>query len=212
MRIFITGTDTDAGKTYVTCRLLDALKASGRHAVGCKPFCCGSREDVAALRQAGAEGFSMDELNPAWLKIPASPYTSSLIENHPIEPDIVLNACISLGSRADHILMEGVGGWEVPITERYTAGDFAEHLGWPVIVVVNNKLGALNHTILTVRNIRTRGLICPGVILNYAKPERDAASISNAMILERMGISVLGEFMHGETDAAELLKAIEAVV
>jgi dethiobiotin synthetase len=77
---------------------------------------------------------------------------------------------------------------------------------------VNNKLGALNHTILTVRNIKSRGLTCPGVILNYASAERDAASISNSMILDRMGIPVLGELMHGETDAADLLKAIEAVM
>jgi dethiobiotin synthetase len=212
MQIFITGTDTDAGKTYVTCRLLEAFKASGRVAVGCKPFCCGSREDVANLREAGADGFSLDELNPCWMKIPASPYASSLIENQSIEPDAVLAACVSLRSRAEHILMEGVGGWEVPITEKYTAADFAEHLGWPVVVVVNNKLGALNHTILTARNIQSRGLTCPGIILNYASAERDAASISNSMILDRMGIPVLGELMHGETDASELLRAMERVM
>lgn len=209
MEIFITGTDTDAGKTYVTCRLLEAIKATGRRAAGCKPFCCGDREDVKALWQAGADGLNIDELNPCWMKVPVSPYASSLIENRPIETDAVMAACISLRSRVDHILMEGVGGWEVPICEQRTAADFAERLGWPVLVVVNNKLGALNHTILTVRDIRARGLKCLGAVLNYAGEERDAASISNNMILERMGIPVLGELMHGETDGSGLLREVE---
>ncbi len=212
MEIFITGTDTDAGKTYVTCRLLEAIKATGRLAAGCKPFCCGDREDVKQLWKAGADGLNMDELNPCWMKVPVSPYASSLIENRPLEPDVVMAACISLRSRVDHILMEGVGGWEVPITEHKTAADFAESLGWPVLVVVNNKLGALNHTILTVRDIRSRGLKCLGAVLNYASAERDAASISNNMILDRMGIPVLGELMHGETDAGQLLAAVECAL
>ncbi len=212
MEIFITGTDTDAGKTYVTCRLLEAFKASGRRAVGCKPFCCGDREDVKLLWKAGADGLSLDELNPCWMKVPVSPYASSLIENRPIESDAVLAACISLRSRVDHILMEGVGGWEVPVSEQRTSADFAESLGWPVVVVVNNKLGALNHTILTVRDIRARGLRCLGAVLNYASAERDAASISNNMILDRMGVPILGELMHGETDASSVLCAIEAAM
>jgi dethiobiotin synthetase len=78
-----------------------------------------------------------------------------------------------------------------------------------VLVVVNNKLGALNHTLLTVRNIEARGMTCLGVVLNYAAEGRDATSITNGMILQRMGVHVLGEVMHGETDGRELLGAIE---
>ena len=79
--------------------------------------------------------------------------------------------------------------------------DFAQRLALPVIVVVNNKLGCLNHTILTVRNIQARGLTCAGIILNYVKDERDAASISNRMALEHfLDVPVLAEIMHGETE------------
>jgi dethiobiotin synthetase len=99
------------------------------------------------------------------------------------------------------VLVEGAGGWEVPLTETETLADFVQSLALPVIVVVNNRLGALNHTLLTIRNIQARGLTCAGVILNYVSEERDAASISNRMVLERfLDLPVLAEVMHGETE------------
>lgn len=79
--------------------------------------------------------------------------------------------------------------------------DFVASLNLPIIVVVNNRLGCLNHTLLTVKNIQQRGLTCAGVILNYAHDERDAASISNRMVLQNfLDIPVLAEVMHGETE------------
>ena len=97
--------------------------------------------------------------------------------------------------------MEGAGGWEVPLTADVTLADFAATLALPVIVVVNNRLGAINHTLLTVRNIQQRGLHCAGVILNYVQEERDAASISNHAVLDHcLGVPVLAEVMHGETE------------
>src|SRR5438093_1374873 len=85
MRIFITGTDTDVGKTYVTCLLLEALKQTGRRAVGFKPFCCGDRADAIALHRASAEGYSLEQINPVWLKTPASPFAAALIENRTLD-------------------------------------------------------------------------------------------------------------------------------
>lgn len=209
MRIFITGTDTDAGKTYVTCLLLEALKTNGERAAGFKPFCCGTREDSIRLHASSAEGFTEDALNPVWLKSPASPFAAALIENRTLDLDAVRDAFAGLCTHAEHVLVEGVGGWEVPLRDGFTAADFAQELGLPVLVVVNNRLGALNHTLLTVRNIEARGMTCLGVVLNYAADGRDAASIANGMILQRMGVPVLGEVMHGETDGRELLSAIE---
>ncbi len=209
MRIFITGTDTDAGKTYVTCLLLEALTQRGLKAAGYKPFCCGSREDSVRLHTAGMDGLTLDEVNPVWLKTPASPFAAGLIENRSYDPALVRGGFESLTQKANHVLVEGVGGWEVPLREGQTAADFAQELGLPVLVVVNNKLGALNHTLLTVRNIEARGMRCLGVVLNYAAEGRDAASIANGMILQRMGVSVLAEVMHGETDGSEVLTEVE---
>lgn len=209
MKYFITGTDTDAGKTYVTCLLLEALKQQGHHATGFKPFCCGSRADSIALLSASAEGVTLDELNPVWLKTPASPYAAALIENRLLDVESVREMLHELTHRFQDVLVEGVGGWEVPLAPQYTAADFAQELGLPVIVVVNNKLGALNHTILTVKNMVSRGLTCAGLILNHVADSRDPASISHRMILQDMlEVPVLGEVLHGETDGSLLLEAL----
>ncbi len=209
MNLFITATDTDAGKTYVTRLLLEAFNGSGLPAAGFKPFCCGSREDSHALLGAGAAGLTLDEINPVWLKTPASPYAAALIENRLLNVESVLEAFHALTHRFEHVLVEGVGGWEVPLAPQYTAADFAQELALPVLVVVNNKLGALNHTILTVRDIQSRNMRCAGIILNHVRDERDSASISHRRILEDMlDVPVIGEVMHGETSGVELLDAI----
>ena len=202
MHYFITGTDTDSGKTYVTCLLLEALKRAGRNAAGFKPFVCGGREDAIHLLNASEGDLTLDEVNPVWLKVPAAPFAAALMENRRFELNDVLARYQDLATRFDHILVEGAGGWEVPLTEFATLADFAQRLGLPVIVVVNKRLGCLNHALLTVRNIQARGLTCAGLILNYVKDERDAASISNRMVLERFlpDVPVLAEIMHGETE------------
>lgn len=198
---FITGTDTDAGKTYVTCLLLEALRRSGRKVAGYKPFVCGPRTDAHQLLDSSSPGLALEEVNPLWFKSPASPYAAGLLENKPVPLEKARAGFHHLAARFDDVLVEGAGGWEVPLTEGATLADFAAGLGLPVIVVVNNRLGALNHTILTVRNIQARGLECAGVILNHPGEERDAASISNRMVLDRfLEAPVLAEVMHGETE------------
>ena len=201
---FITGTDTDAGKTYITCLLLQALKRAGKTALGFKPFVCGGREDVIHLHNAGhtPESLTLDDLNPVWLKVPAAPFAAALMENRRFDVNAVIAQFHSLAARHDHVLVEGAGGWEVPLNEFSTMADFAQRLELPVILVVNNKLGCLNHTLLTVRNIQARGLTCAGIILNYVQDERDPASISNRMVLEKFlpDVPVLAKVMHGESE------------
>ena len=201
MNYFITGTDTDAGKTYVTCLLLEALKRDGKRAVGFKPFCCGDRMDAELLLRASAGGVSVDEVNPVWLKVPAAPYTAALMENRTLDFGSLRSALDHLKAQFETVLVEGAGGWEVPLATGITVADFAQSLNLPVIVVVNNKLGALNHALLTVKNIQVRGLECAGVILNYVRDERDPASISNRAVLGSFtDVPVLAEVMHGETE------------
>lgn len=202
MRWFITATDTGAGKTFVTCLLLRALRAAGHEAVGFKPVCCGSRQDVADLLDAGTPGPSADEVNPVFYKMPLAPLAAGLLENRPFPLHDVLRAWHELSARWPHIVVEGCGGWEVPLTNELTVAGLAVELALPVIVVVDNKLGALNHAILTVRSIRQHGLTCAGIILNHVTDTRDTASISNPSLLRAVlpGVPVLGEIMHGETE------------
>jgi dethiobiotin synthetase len=144
---------------------------------------------------------TLEEVNPVWLKVPASPYTAALLENRVIDLDAVRGALKELEAAHEAVLIEGAGGWEVPITKGVTMADFAHSLGAPVIVVVNNKLGALNHALLTLRNIQARGMECAGVVLNHAADERDMASISNRAVLEAFSdVPVIAEVMHGETE------------
>jgi dethiobiotin synthetase len=202
MRYFITATDTGAGKTYVTCLLLRALRAAGREPAAFKPVCCGSRQDVADLMDAGVPGLTEELVNPAFFRMPLAPLAAGMLENRSFAMEPVLRAWQELSARHADIIVEGCGGWEVPLTDQLTMADLAAALGLPVLVVVNNRLGALNHTILTVRAVQGRGLRCAGIILNYVADSRDTASISNAAVLRAVlpGVPVVAEVMHGETE------------
>lgn len=209
MHYFITGTDTNAGKTYVTCLLLEALRRAGKTAAGYKPIVCGPRTDALQLLDSSSPGLNLDDINPLWFKSSASPFAASLLENKPADTALAIERFHHLATRYDHVLVEGAGGWEVPLSNvaavydrrTMTMADLAQQLALPVIVVVNNRLGALNHAILTVRNIQQRGLTCAGLILNYVEDARDAASISNRMVLNQfLTTPVLAEVMHGESE------------
>ncbi len=201
MHYFITGTSTDAGKTYVTCLLLRALTAQGTRAVGFKPVTCGGREDAIALRDAGTPGPDLDLINPVAYRQPLAPMAAALLENRPFDDAPILAAWAELTAQYDRVLVEGAGGWEVPLSKGRTIADLAALLNLPVIVVADNRLGSLNHTILTVRAIQHRGLSCAGIILNHPADSRDLASISNSLILQSMlDVPILAEIMHGETD------------
>ena len=211
MHHFITATDTGAGKTYITRLLLEGLKRAGITAVGYKPFCSGDRDDAAQLQRASAPGFTLEEINPLYFKTPAAPLAASMIEGRPVDLDLVRQGYVALRQRADIVLVEGVGGWEVPLTATASIADFAKSLQLPILVIVNNRLGALNHTILTTDNIAARGLICTGLVLNHVADERDPASISNRVILQtvRPNLAILADVMHEESelDALDILKA-----
>lgn len=205
MNYFITGTDTGAGKTYVTTLLLEALRAEGRSAVGFKPISCGDREDAQALLAAStpAPQLGIDRINPVHLKMPAAPLAATMIEGKPVDLALIKDSYAELADEFDQVLVEGVGGWEVPIAPGYNVGDLAADLGLPVLLVVNNRLGALNHSILTVNAIAARGLECAGIILNHVGDERDSASVSNRVMLEQeLGVPILADILHGETEIA----------
>lgn len=197
---FITGTSTDVGKTFVTTLLIKAFRAEGIDVVGYKPVACGSRADAVALREASGEDvLSIDEVNPLAYRMPAAPMAAAMIENVPLDWETMVSGAEALSERFPCVLAEGVGGWKVPCTADKTMADFAVDLGWPVIVVVDNRLGALNHTLLTLESIKSHGLTCAGLILNQPEEERDAASISNTTILDQIaGVPVLAEIMHDQ--------------
>jgi len=185
MSFFLTGTDTGAGKTHVTRLMLEAMRGIGIDAVGYKPISCGDREDGKILALASG-GLSLDDINPVHLQTPVAPHVACLLENKTIDTEKLLIGYRHLAAEHAQVLVEGVGGWEVPLAADYRVSDLAKDLGLPVILVAANRLGALNHILLTVDAIRAKGLACVGIILNQLDDELDTAMISNKGVLEEL--------------------------
>ena len=186
MSLFVTGTDTGVGKTHTAVQLLRLLGASGVRCAGMKPICCGDRHDAELLLAAGSEALGIEEINPVWLKTPAAPLVGSLTEGVTIDIEHILATFRGLQDRVEQVLVEGVGGWLVPIRSNYFVSDLAVALKLPILVVAQNRLGCLNHTALTVRSIAEHKLRCIGVVLNGEPARNDIAAVTNADILRRI--------------------------
>ncbi len=200
-RLFLTGTDTGVGKTYIAARLVRTARAGGRDCVGYKPISCGGLEDAEALLAASGEGLTLNDVNPVRLAPFAAPYVAAMIENRVIDLDLMRATYARLAAAHAEIIVEGAGGWLVPMTRASTLADFAAELALPVAVVTANRLGALNHTLLTIESIRARGLVCAGVFLNQARkptPDDTVAIQTNRAVLEEVaGVPILGVVDHG---------------
>jgi dethiobiotin synthetase len=198
MSFFVTGTDTGVGKTRFTCLLLRALRAEGIAAVGYKPVCCGERDD-AHLLSAASGGLDPDQVNPVWLRAAVAPLVAGMLENRPVDPAALRADFQRFTAEHPLVVVEGAGGWRVPLAAGYDMGDLAVDFGLPVIIVVGNRLGALNHTLLTVDAIRSRGLPIAGLVVNQLSDELDTAAITNQGMLEELtGLPILAEIIHGQ--------------
>jgi dethiobiotin synthetase len=191
--LFVTGTDTGVGKTHTAVQLLRLLRAARTSCAGMKPICCGNRRDAELLLAPSSNGLTIDDVNPVWLKTPAAPVVGSLMEEVSIDIGHILAAFRALQSRVEHVIVEGVGGWLVPIRSDYFVSDLAVEMQLPVLVVTQNRLGCLNHTALTVRSVLQHELRCVGVALNGVPVTDDIAVLTNADILGRiLNVPLLG--------------------
>ncbi len=198
MNFFITGTDTGVGKTYITKLLVESLRAEGKYAVGFKPISCGDREDAVILAAASGN-LSLDEVNPLHFSSAVAPHVAALLENKTIDPAQILASYQAISKIYDPVIVEGAGGWEVPITENYFVSDLAKDLNLPVILVAANRLGALNHILLTLAAIQAKGLKCAGIILNQLEDEMDTPMITNKGIIESLTqVPLLDHIIHGQ--------------
>ncbi len=192
-RFFITGTDTGVGKTLVASQLCRKLVASGFDVVALKPVAAGAiehrgervNEDVLALDDACGGRLSPGQINPFLLEQPIAPHIAA--EQQAIRLDVAncLAACEPVfARRADYLVIEGAGGWQVPLNDRETMADLAVAMRARVILTVGMRLGCLSHALLTAESIAARGAGLAGWVANCIDPEMPFCS-ENIATLER---------------------------
>lgn len=170
--VFITGTDTDVGKTFVAAGLAAALRRRGVDVGVMKPVASGRLDDTRLLRAASGTADSQDQVTPVRLKAPLSPHLAARLEHRRIDIRTIERAYRGLAARHEVMIVEGAGGLLVPIRDGFTMADLAKRLGLPLLIVARDALGTINHTTLTVEAARSRGLQVVGVVVNRSRPGR----------------------------------------
>ncbi len=172
--VFVTGTDTEVGKTLFCAALLVQLAAAGVNAAACKPVSAGCRrehgrlvnEDAELLKQLAPLSRPLEVINPVALEPAVAPHIAAAEAGLRLEADALAKACRSAADGAAFLVVEGAGGWRVPLTGEETLADVARGLGLPVVLVVGFRLGCLNHALLTAEAVRADGLELAGWIAN----------------------------------------------
>nr|WP_296017389.1 dethiobiotin synthase [uncultured Acidovorax sp.] len=201
MGCFVTGTDTGVGKTLVSAGLLYTLARHHARVVGMKPVAAGlvpwgddwASEDAVALRSASTVAVAPELDNPVLLSDPLSPHIAAARAGVEIDIAAIVRSYQALAAQADAVVVEGAGGFLVPLTDTQTGADLAQALALPVVLVVGLRLGCLNHALLTAEAIRARGLTLAGWVANRVDPAMEAADENIAYLRARLGAPLLAE-------------------
>jgi dethiobiotin synthetase len=201
MNYFVTGTDTAVGKTLISCALLYAFAAQGKRIVGMKPVAAGCdadglNEDVKQLRAASNTLASLGQINPYSFFHPVAPHIAARNAGVSITLDRILESYNELAAQAEVVIVEGAGGFQVPLNDTQDSTDLAVALGLPVILVVGMRLGCLNHALLTLRAINDCGLICAGWVANVLDPDMAALDENIQALQQRIKAPLLGVVKH----------------
>jgi dethiobiotin synthetase len=197
MSFFVTGTDTGVGKTLIGCALLHAFAQQGRRVVGMKPVASGcdkdgQNHDVKQLQAASNVPVDYDQINTYGLLDPIAPHIAAQNAGVHIELASIVTAYRALASRADVVIVEGIGGFAVPLNDSQGIPDLAMELGLPVVLVVGIRLGCLNHALLTASAIEACGLKCAGWVANVLEPDMLAAQASVVALKKRLNAPLIG--------------------
>ena len=210
---FVTGTDTEVGKTFVTCALLHVLRNQGMSAIGMKPIAAGTdndgkNDDVEALIAASGVQAPRELINPYLFQPAIAPHIAAAEEGRSIDIETIVASFNTLRGMADAVLVEGVGGFCVPLGPDCDTADLAEKLQLPVILIVGMRLGCINHALLTQQAIAARGLKLAGWIANRIDPEMSRFDENLAALTERIAAPLLGIVPANSTPekAAELIR------
>ncbi len=210
--LFVTATDTDAGKTHVAAALLRALAAAGVRAAAMKPVAAGVdpasglNADVAVLMAAAGVAAPADEVNPYLFELPIAPHVAAALAGRTIDLATIAACYRKLAARAQVVVVEGAGGALVPLSATADMLDIPACLRLPVLLVVGVRLGCINHALLSALAIRARGLELCGWIANRTDPAMANAGHSVSAIAERLGCPPAADiaFAQQDVDASAL--------
>ena len=208
MSYFVTGTDTDVGKTLISCALLQAFAAQGKRVVGMKPVAAGGdaagqNQDVLRLHAASNVAVPLRQANPYSFEPAVAPHLAAQLAGTRIDFGHILAAYSALSKQADEVIVEGAGGFLVPLNERQDAGELARQLGLPAVLVVGMRLGCLNHALLTVEAIERRNLSLAGWVANVIDAGMPLLEANIAALQQRIPAPLLGIVPHlAQVDAS----------
>jgi len=197
MSYFVTGTDTGVGKTLISCALLHAFAAQGLRVVGMKPVACGCdehehNEDVKQLRAASNILATYGQINPYNFYHAVAPHIAARNAGVRIEFARILTSFRELLSQADEVVVEGIGGFKVPLNEKQDSAELAQQFELPVILVVGMRLGCLNHALLTADAIAACGLKLAGWVANVLDANMPMLRDNIAALEQRLAAPLLG--------------------
>jgi dethiobiotin synthetase len=216
---FVTGTDTDVGKTLVTCALLHAYAARGARVVGMKPVAAGAHqandglvnEDVERIRAAGNVSAPHALVNPYCFVPPIAPHIAAHEAGVEIELGRIELAYRDLAQRADVTIVEGAGGFMVPLNSHETNADLAQCLGLSVLLVVGMRLGCLSHALLTAQAIRASGLRLAGWVANHIDPRMPRGEANVAALTDRLAAPLIARIEFSRAVNPQLVAGLLAL-
>lgn len=203
--IFVTGTDTGVGKTFVSCVLIHALRRRGLRVAPMKPVAAGavqvggqlaSEDTLALLEACDTPKPAAALVNPVLLSEPMAPHIAAEREGRAITLSPILEAFGALATASDMVVVEGVGGFVVPLGPAIDTSDLAVALGLPVVLVVGLRLGCLNHALLTAASVQSAGLTLAGWIANAIDPSMAVPDENVAALQARLPAPLLGRIPH----------------
>ena len=207
---FVTGTDTEIGKTLVSSAILYKLAKSGLRACGMKPVAAGAElrdgqlhnDDADMLFNAGNVHLPSSITTPYMLREPAAPHIAAALENVTIDVVPIIAAFAEIQAASDAVVVEGVGGFRVPFNDTFDSADLAAQLNLPVILVVGMRLGCISHALLTVEAIVARGLVLAGWVANTADPKMGFEQENIEALAQRIPAPLLGRVPRLQTPTA----------
>src|SRR5450432_1179012 len=218
--VFVTGTDTGVGKTLASCALIHALRDAGVDVVPMKPIAAGAsrhgdgwanEDSLELLRAADRDDSILADVTPMLLREAMAPHLAARHEKCIIALAPIEDSFARLSARGAFVVVEGVGGFKVPLGENLDTVDLARAIGLPLVLVVGMRLGCLNHALLTVESIERAGLRLAGWIANAVDPAMAAADENVAALEERLGAPLLGRLPHRmNPDPRSLARHIDA--